>query len=79
MLRDRFGQLMEPNEDEHIINYDWQGEPIWNYEADQYFETDDGYVLNDDFEIRRYMKSIWGAPRLLEEDDYCYTRMEEQR
>lgn len=47
-----------PNEEEYVIDQDWRGQDIWNYESDRYYNTDDGWVHED--EVDEYMKYIWG-------------------
>lgn len=49
--------------------HDYRGYPINRYDGDSYFETEDGFVLDDlnDSEIRRYLVWKYGEPKSTEE------------
>ena len=56
MLRDRFGQLMQPEDQPHIlVALDWLGQEIWSDDNDEYIELDGEYILDDPEQIRAYV------------------------
>ena len=56
MLRDRFGQPLEPEDQPHaLVAYDWLGQEIWSDDNDEYIELDGEYILDDPDQIRAYV------------------------
>ena len=60
MLRDSLGVPLEPA-DEKVVAYDWRNEPIYDWDGEHYFQTDDGWVMDDSLEIRDFMEHVWGT------------------
>ncbi|GEM_PF-3722623 len=58
-MLNEFGVPTEPPE-EKVVAHDWQGEPIFDWDGEDYFKTDDGWVMDDLLEIRKYMEHVWG-------------------
>ena len=67
MILDKYGAPTDPPE-ETIVANDWKGEPIFSGDPDKYFNTDDGYVLNDPYELESYFKHVWGHPQHVSEE-----------
>ena len=56
MLRDRFGQLMQPEDQPHVlVAYDWLGQEIYSDDNDEYILLDGEYILDDPDQIRAYV------------------------
>lgn len=56
MLRDRFGQLMEPEDQPHVlVARDWLGQEIYSDDNDEYILLDGEYILDDPDQIRAYV------------------------
>ena len=66
MILDKYGVPTEPPE-ETIKAHDWQGEPIFSGDPDKYFDTDDGYLLDDPYELEKYVRHLWGNPHHITE------------
>lgn len=66
-MLDKYGVPTEPPE-ETIVAKDWRGEPIFSGDPDKYFDTDDGYVLNDPYELESYFQHVWGQPQHVSEE-----------
>ena len=65
-MLNEFGVPIEPQE-ETIVAHDWRNEPIFSGDPDIYFDTDDGYLLDDPYEIEKYVKHVWGNPQHISE------------
>ena len=56
MLRDRFGQPLETEDQPHVlVALDWLGQEIWSDDNDEYIELDGEYILDDPNQIRAYV------------------------
>lgn len=60
--------LIEGDEkDEYIVARDWRGQEIWNYDGELYYNTELGYVRED--EIKDYMNEVFIAQTIDEWED----------
>lgn len=68
VLKDKFGVPMEP-EDDIIVAYDWQENPIYENDGENYFKTDIGYLFDDLMaeDIRDYFITNFGRSKPIQD------------